>query len=95
MEIYSKFRFQMEDPYEITQFLRGELYILIDYILSKAHHPCDSSLIVSFMEIYMKFFNEYIDFFKENLKEVRVDYYYFFFFYFFYKLFKFFLRLLN
>jgi len=70
MELYSKNQFRADQPYEITQFLRGELYILIDYILTKVQHGCDSSSILLFLELYLRFFNEYLDFFRDNLKEV-------------------------
>ena len=70
MQIYSKKQFLIEDSYEITQFLRGELYILIDHCLSKVQYGSDSKIIWSFLDYYIEFFRNYIEVFHTNLKEV-------------------------
>lgn len=64
-------QFAVDDPYELTQFLRGELYILIDYCLSKSQHLCDSNTIRNLLEIYLAFFVSFLDVFTCYLKEVE------------------------
>lgn len=71
MQNYGGNKFAVEDPYELTQFLRGHLYILLDYCLSKSQHQCDSNCIRTFLEMYVSFFNEYLEVFQANLKEVN------------------------
>jgi len=75
MQIYCSRQFSVEDPYEITQFLRGELYILIDFCLSKTQHNCEPNSIRTLFELYVGFFNDYIDVFQNNLKEVKLQKY--------------------
>ena len=71
MQNYGSKKFAVEDPYELTQFLRGHLYILLDFCLSKSQHQCDSNYIRIFLEMYISFFNEYLEVFQANLKEVN------------------------
>ena len=59
-----------EDVYEITQFLRGELYVVLDYCLSKTQHFTESSVIKKFLENYLEFFLCYLEQFLVNLPEV-------------------------
>ena len=71
MQIYCKKQFLIEDSYEITQFLRGELYILIDHCLSKVQYMGDSIIICAFLNYYIEFFRDYIEVFLVNIKEVK------------------------
>ena len=69
--MFVKKQFIVDEPYQITQFLRGELYIIIDFCLSKVSHMVDSNIIRNFLENFLIFFNDYIDAFQINLKEVK------------------------
>lgn len=59
-----------EQPYEITQFLRGELYIILDFCLSKTQQSAEANAIKTFIEFFLEFTMIYLDHFLLNLKEV-------------------------
>ena len=69
------------NPYLITQYLRGELYILIDSILSlsKNLEKDDLRNCVSFLDTFILFFIKYLDILYKYLPDVK------FFFFKFYK----------
>lgn len=74
MEHIAKEGFLINSPYYVTQTIRGDLYILIDSVLSISNPvrgPKDLKLISSLLEKFVEFFVKFLECTPNYLKEVR------------------------
>lgn len=70
-------KFLLENPHKITQYVRGELFIMIDNILGTEQLPSTSeqlSACVEFLEDFIMFFIEYIKILPKYFAEVGLKY---------------------
>jgi hypothetical protein len=68
--------FMINDPNRITQFLRGELYILLDSILSISQpikSSSDLKLVSDFIENFISVFVKYLEILPSTLRQVSRD----------------------
>lgn len=73
MENIAKENFLINSPYYITQTIRGEIYVIIDAILSISipiRTTKDMKLVTSIMEKYVEFFVKYLDCLPDLLRDV-------------------------
>ena len=66
-------KFLTGEPDFITQYVRGELYILVDSVLSISQNiknPTDMKLIIDFIEGFIQFFVRYLEVLPLMLREV-------------------------
>ena len=74
MNSLSNQNFMINDPNYITQFIRGELYILIDSVLSISQpikSSSDLKLVSDFIENFVNTFVKYLEVLPSTLKQVR------------------------
>lgn len=74
MKNYLKDSFILKNENEIhdfLQFVRGELYIFIDYLLSNKYDAKILSNVIVFLEEFIKFAIFYLEFLPICLKEVN------------------------
>jgi hypothetical protein len=67
--------FEIGDPNVITQFLRGELYVLIDSVLSISATfklTSDMKLVSDLFETFLAFFNKYLEALPKALPQVNL-----------------------
>mmetsp|Transcript_5954 Transcript_5954/g.5249 ORF Transcript_5954/g.5249 Transcript_5954/m.5249 type:complete len:214 (+) Transcript_5954:25-666(+) len=67
LKYFSSQKFDGEDPYLITQFLRGELYVFMDSVMSVNTLIPDPSDVKLIHELFIT----YLDMFVEYLKQIR------------------------
>lgn len=66
--------FQINNPHYITQFLRGELYILVDSVLSinqPLKSTSDMKLVSDLIENYLSMFIRYLEVLPSVLRQVN------------------------
>jgi hypothetical protein len=73
MNSLSNQNFAVGDPHFITQFLRGELYILLDSVLSinqAIKSSTDLKLVSDFLETFISTFVKYLEILPTTLRQV-------------------------
>ena len=73
MEEIALSNFLTGEPHFITQYVRGELYVLVDSVLSISQNiknSTDMKLIIDFIEGFIKFFIRYLEVLPMIIKEV-------------------------
>jgi hypothetical protein len=73
MDNIVKEKFLINDPYFFCQYVRGELFIVVDAILSSPDQlsASEQKLAVEFLEAFIKFFLAFLDILPQYLKEVE------------------------
>ncbi len=66
--------FKLDDAQKLNQYLRGELWILLDAVTAISRpikDPVDLRLLQDFFDVCIQFFLKYLDILPKYLKEVK------------------------